>query len=56
MTSIGPKSYSAWLFDIKQRVEDSICQWCGGVPCEDWIPFWVYDDYSECLCSEHIDG
>ncbi len=33
-----------------ERVRDTICEICGGVPEADWLPFWVYDEYSECTC------
>lgn len=36
----------------KARVDDSVCQECGGIPQADWLPFWVYDEFDECLCNQ----
>ena len=26
------------------------CAYCRGIPQEDWLPFWVYDEYDLCTC------
>jgi hypothetical protein len=40
------------LLEINQKVLDSICTDCGGVPQADWLPSWVYDEQSQCHCYE----
>lgn len=37
----------------EQDVLDTICSWCGGVPFDENLPFWVYDDYTECECPSY---
>lgn len=32
------------------EVLDTKCIQCGGIPQADWLPFWVYDMYTECTC------
>ncbi len=38
------------LLVMMQEVTDSKCEYCGGIPQADWLPFWVYDEYDECTC------
>lgn len=37
-------------FETAIKVRESICVNCRGVPQADWLPFWVYDEFDECLC------
>jgi hypothetical protein len=34
-----------------QDVQDSMCQNCRGIPFDEALPFWVFDEYSECKCA-----
>lgn len=43
-------------FRTQARVYGSLCQDCGGVPQADWLPFWVYDELDECLCTKDVEA
>lgn len=35
----------------EQDVLDSMCMDCRGIPFNEALPFWVYDEHSECECE-----
>jgi len=34
----------------EQDVLDTMCEDCRGIPFDEALPFWVFDEHSECEC------
>ena len=44
------ENYGIFL-DGVDNVRASMCENCGGIPQAPWLPYWVYDEFTECTCA-----
>ncbi len=45
------KEIEQQLAMTEQDVLDSMCINCRGIPFDEQLPFWVFDEWSECKCG-----